>query len=78
MLARGKARGDQRRFQGKSHPAGTLKTKNKESKKSIVYWYYYIKSAEQASKFEAVTKFLWKNIQQNFEFGDNIATVIVN
>jgi hypothetical protein len=55
-----------------------LEKKKKTSKKSITDWSYYIRSAKQASEFEANknTKFLLNYIREQFKFGNNIAKAI--
>jgi hypothetical protein len=54
------------------------RTNNKENKKSITDWNYFIGSAKQASEYEATTEFLVNHIKETFEYGGDIAMAIVN
>ena len=67
----------QGKYQGKFNNSSTNKKEHQE-KKSSNELMYYIGSARQASDYEALTEYLINYIQQNFEFGDDIANAIVN
>ena len=56
----------------------SLPGRDQHQKKSPSEWLYYIGSARQASDYEGLTNYLINYIQQNFEFGDDIANAIVN
>jgi hypothetical protein len=73
----GRGRGGRGRFQARTLYTEPQKENYKE-KKSISDWSYYLGSTKQTSEFEATTKFLMNYIKQNFEFGNDIATAIIN
>jgi hypothetical protein len=56
----------------------SLPGRDQHEKKSPSEWLYFIGSARQAADYEALTNYLINYIQQNFDFGDDIANAIVN
>ena len=78
MSGRGRGRGGRGRFHGKSSTSTSPRTENKENKKTINDWNYYIGSAKQASEYEATTEFLVNHIKETFEYGGDIAMAIIN
>jgi hypothetical protein len=77
MSGRGKGRGGRGRFQARNPPEPSTRP-DKESKKSIKDWNYYIGSAKQATEYEAITEYLINLIKGTFECGNDIAMAIVN
>ena len=77
MSVQGNYHAQRGKYQGRPNKAIPT-TKEIHEKKSPNEWVYYLGSARQASDYEALTKFLINQIQQNFEFGDDIATAIIN
>ena len=51
----------------------SLLGRDQHEKKSPSEWLYFIGSARHAADYEALTNYLINYIQQNFEFGDDIA-----
>ena len=79
MSGRGKGCGGRGKFQGKSGFSGQTRPHlQRESKKLITDWTYYLGSTKQACEDEATTECCITFIKQNFEFGGDIATAIIN
>ena len=70
MSNRGKGPSRHRKFQKRLNNAGPTRKENHKMKKSTNDQQHYIVSAKLSSEFEALTKFLNKNIKQNYEFGN--------
>ena len=56
----------------------SLPGRDQHEKKSPSEWLYFIGSARQAADCEALTDYLINYIQQNFDFGDDIANALIN
>ena len=79
MSGRGKGCGGRGKHQGKPSFINQPRKEGqeKEKKKPISEWLYYIGSAKQASDYEALTKYLINQIKQEFDHGINIANAII-
>jgi hypothetical protein len=78
MSGRGKGRGGRSRSQGRFNYTGLARRENQPSKKSITDWNYYIRSAKQASEFEATTEVLLNYIREQYKLGNDIAKAIAD
>jgi hypothetical protein len=63
-------------LEGKARYTEPPSQETKTTIKLINDWNYYIGLAKHASEFEAITKFLFHYIKQNFEFGNNFVKAI--
>ena len=79
MSGRGRGRGSSGRWrpQPRSNQSQLPTKENKEIKKTINDWFYHLGSAKHALGYQATTDFLINHIKQEFEYGINIATAIV-
>ena len=78
MSVQGNTSSQVRKYPKKTDNTTSLPSRDQHEKKSPSEWLYFIGSARQAADYEALTNYLINYIQQNFDFGDDIANAIVN
>ena len=77
MSGRGRGKGGRWRSQTRSNQNQESPKENKEVKKTVNDWFFHLGSAKHTSGYQATIDFLINHIKQEFEYGIDIATAIV-